>query len=904
MSSEHPRVCLCVAVCTCLLSLPSLSVLMFGSEMKYGPRLRVYLCYFSSQDEAKPAEGLCTQDKYSCGWVSGKHASFPQELGFRFDGIVTLDSLRILANESKISSCIDVYVAEPGPNEEQTGVCAPYSKSTFKRLGHIRFSSNAASGYRARELKTVGLRRRCTYLKLVLRNPHMNTYNMFQQVGIVALTAHGKMLKSMQEWMSTPLSLPVGERCVTPLEEMLPPPGGDASPSNAVAVPTSIVKRVAELNALKQKAVAEEDFDAAEALKLHVAAIDNNERQIALLELEKQRAVAVEDYPRAKEIKLRIEALRAATEKLANAKPGSPPPTTAPPRNGPSGAAQGTGERGGDTAEPSPHNAATVQAPRLLRGGANAHDEVVVGGKGYYDLTDATGGLQQQPQQHGDDSRAGGGEIPVEGSGEEWERTLNAAIKKVSTVLGGPSPLTGDEAAAAKSYTADLGAYCVACLFSRKGQQREGALRGVVSGDGSRALASHSAAAWSQLVLYMSVKGHGVGDPVPGAAMAACSALVKIVQSKLPGAATSQVMEPVTKVLPELVARLGEANTRLQESVEKTIVGVARSPVGHKRVVELLLVDPDKQNKKPASFRAHASRINILSTFVDDFGLTTSSPDGLDARVLCSAVLLPSLQHSSADVREAAIKLLAKLLCLDPGSTGGFVETIKPAQQALVEEQLELYKESLLVARSVARKASDIPSDSIAVQQRSGSATESLPPQQHQPQQRRTSAPYVMDASTTETDLAAKTPLKPSSASIGEMEYRRLRTCQFCNEYSANFTEHNLDLHYVSACPMLCPCPLCDQVTEICQLQQHLVTECEKRRMVRECPRCHEAVRAADFNEHVAAKRCIEAVATHSVCPLCHERFKSGMEGWRHHLASAPGCPNNPRRHDGSGLAI
>ncbi|KPA82637.1 hypothetical protein ABB37_02476 [Leptomonas pyrrhocoris] len=882
---------------------------MFSSELKYGSRLRVYLCYVSSQDDANPADGLCTQDRYARGWVSGKHVSYPQELGFRFDGIVTVESLRILANESKISSCIDVYVAEPTAQEEQTGVCSPYNKAVYRRLGHIRFSNNAASGYRARELKTVGLRRRCTYLKLVLRNPHVNSYNMFQQVGIVALTAHGKLLKTMQEWMSTPLCLPVGERSVAPLEEMLPPPNADASPSGAVSVPSTILQRVAELNALKQKAVAEEDFDTAEALRQQIATIDHNERQIAMLMQEKQRAIAVEDYPQAKQIKLRIEALKAETEKLANDHLGA----VLSPRSANAAAAPSNGSApfsdnkklvsSNGNAGFSP-TAAAAQEPRVSRDGANTHDEVAVGGKGYYDFSDATGGLQQT-----NDHRDNGNEVPLAGRGEEWERILNAAIKKVSTVMGGPSPLTGDEAAAAKPYTADLGEYCVACLFSRKGQQREGALRGVVSSDGGRALASHSEAAWSQLVLYMSERGHGVGDPVPGAAMAACGALVKIVQGKLPGATATPVAEAVAKVLPELVARMGEANTRLQESVEKALVGVARSPFGHRRVVELLLVDPDKLNRKPASFRAHVSRINLLSTLVDEFGLTADNPDGLDTRVLCTSVLLPSLQHSNADVREAAIKLLAKLLCLDPGSTSGYVQTIKPAQQALVEEQLEQYKESLLTAHSVARKASDIPSDSIAVQRRSGSGTESFLLHQRPTPQRRTPASYVMDANTTAEDLnsnatAVEPPLKPASASIGEIEYRRLRTCQFCNEYNPSFNEHNLDLHYVSACPMLCPCPLCDQVTEICQLQQHLVTECEKRRMVRECPRCHEAVRAADFNEHVAAKKCIEAVPTHSVCPLCHERFKSGMEGWRHHLASSPGCPNNPRKYDGSGLAM
>ncbi|KPI90046.1 hypothetical protein ABL78_0799 [Leptomonas seymouri] len=880
---------------------------MFSFDAKYGPRLRMYLCYVSSQDDANPAEGLCTQDKCVCGWVSAKHASYPQELGFRFGGIVAIDSLRILANESRISSCIDIYVAEPTAQEEQTGVCSPYNKSVYKRLGHVRFSNNAASGYRARELKTVGLRCSCTYLKLVLHNPHMNSYNIFQQVGIVAMTAHGKMVKAMQEWMSTPLCLPVGERSVTPLEEMLPQPSADASPSGTVSMLSTITKRLKELNALKQKAVAEEDFDAAEALKQQVAAIDNNERQLAMLEQEKKRAIAVEDYSQAKQIKLRIETLKAETEKLASARPGSFLPHPSAATTSTHGSADSSGNKGRSSSNGSSALSAVAkadQAPPLRQGGANTHDEVVVGGKGYYDLTDATGGLQQTNDRHENAS-----EVSLAGGGEEWERILNAAIKKVSTVMGGPSPLTGDEAVAAKPYTADLGEYCVACLFSRKGQQREGAMRGIVSSDGSRALSSHSEGVWSQVVRYMSEKGRGVGDPVPGAAMAACSALVKIVQGKLPGATANLVAEPVAKVLPELVARLGEANARLQENVEKALVGVARSPIRHRRVVELLLVDPDKTNKKPASFRAHVSRINILSTFVDDFGLVTDNLDGLDARVLCSSVLLPSLQHSSADVREAAIRLLVKLLCLDPGSTSRYVQDMKPAQQAIVEEQLEQYKESQLTARRAAHRKPGIPSDSIAVQRRPSSGTESSLGQQQLSPHRRTSATHIMDANASAEDLHSRAPsaepqLKTASESIGEVEYRRLRTCQFCNEYNPSFNEHNLDLHYVSACPMLCPCPLCDQVTEICQLQQHLVTECEKRRMVRECPRCHEAVRAADFNEHAAAKKCIESVPTHSVCPLCHERFRSGMEGWRHHLATSPGCPNNPRKYDGSGLVM
>ncbi|KAK7196468.1 hypothetical protein NESM_000584300 [Novymonas esmeraldas] len=894
---------------------------MFFSEIKYGPRLHVYLCHVSSQDDAHPADALSTQDRHSCGWVSRKHASYPQEMGIRFDGIASVDTLRILSNESKISACIDVYVAEPTAREEQEGVCGPYRTAPFKRLGHVRFSNNAASDYQARELKTVGLHRRCSYIKLVLRNPHVNSYNMFQQVGIVALSVHGKLVRKIQDWSDTPLAIHIGHRVDVPLDEMMPPLSVDGAPTSPLRVPGSLAARFDALAARKRTAVAEEDFDTAEALKQRLIAIEKGEREIARLEAEKQRAVAEEDYAQAKELKLRIEAVRAANVAIAGAPPTTaapsvlastapwssapPPPLTppsppSPPHRTPAAANVVSASRNG-------RGGSAAASPIAVHRGSNAHDEVVVRGKGYYDLSDATGGLTGN--QADDRNSVNADELPLAGDGADWELALNTAIRRVSTVLAGPTPLSNDATAAAKAFVKDLGVYCVACLFSGKGQLREAGLRGAMSSDGSAALTSHSDAAWAQLVVYMSVKGYGVGDPVAGTAIAACSALSKVVQGKVSGVSVHQVTESVSKTLPELTARLGESNVRVQESVEKTVVSVARSAFGHRRVVELLLVDPDKVNKKPASVRAHVSRIHILSTLVDDFGLACDAPDGLDTRSLCTMVLLPSLQHSNAEVREAAVKLLAKLLCLDPGSTTRYVEDIKQAQQALLEEQVELYRESQRAAHNIARKGSDLQSDTVSVH-RHGSVSASTPPAPPPrsppppPPPPPRAADVVRDADKPKARVASAAPLQRAPASIGEMENRRLRTCQFCGEYNPSFNEHNLDLHYVSACPMLCPCPLCDQVTEICQLQQHLVSECDKRRLVRECPRCHEAVRATEFNEHVAARRCIEAVPTHSVCPLCHARFKSGIDGWRSHLASSPGCPNNPRLYDGSALTL
>lgn len=859
---------------------------MFKSEEKYGPRLAMYLCYLSSEDEAYPAESLRLQDKQSGGWKSIKHATFPQELGFRFDGSVQLEFLRILSHESAISSCMEVHVASSSPAEEQSGECVSYQAASFQRLGHARFSTNVISHFMARELKTVGLQQRCTYLKLVLRHPHQNAINMFQQVGITGLVAHGRVLHAMKRWTGMTMAIRIGERQVVPLDEMSPPMPED-SYSRHSKLSRDVASHLAQLYTSKARAVAEEDYDLADELKQRISAVEGIEQQIVELESSKGKAIAVEDYQKAKELKRRIEELKESSRKAA----ASPPVTPAVQPSIPEVVAEKPRQ------PPTPKRPAPVyERPPVSP--TVSHDDVVVSTKGYYDLNDDTGGITEAAVNKMP-------EVSIEGGGAPWELILNRAIEKVATSTEKPRGLTEEITATSSLYEREFGIYCTACLFSRKGQLREAAMRGMISSEGSQTLFSHTSSAWTHVMTYATLRGYGVGDPFAGAAIAACNMLQKVIEGALPGASVPQLSDAIHKAVPELIVRLGDSNTRVRESAERTIITLSRTSYGHRHLVELLLQDPAKVIGRAAGFRAHVSRIDLLSTFVDDLGLHMMPAHGFSTAALCTKVLLPSLQHSSAEVREAAVKLLAKLVCLDPASASVFVEQIKPAQQALVEEWIVQYKQDHKNITD-SKIYDEMASETASVRARETHSP--TPPPTPPPPQVARSPPSPSRQAGSPTSLNAGVQMGQSlhrdSPSIGEMEYRRLRTCQFCGEYNPNFSEHNLDIHYVSACPMLCPCPLCDQVTEICQLQQHLVTECEKRRLVRECPRCHEAVRASDYNEHIAAQGCIEAVPAFSVCPLCHGRFKSGMDGWRSHLATVPGCPNNPRKFDGSGLAI
>ena len=146
---------------------------------------------------------------------------------------------------------------------------------------------------------------------------------------------------------------------------------------------------------------------------------------------------------------------------------------------------------------------------------------------------------------------------------------------------------------------------------------------------------------------------------------------------------------------------------------------------------------------------------------------------------------------------------------------------------------------------------------------------------------------------------AAAEPSSSKAQAERDAKEREAQTCQFCGKYDRRYNDAILDAHFAKSCPLLCPCPLCGQITEIPTLQQHLISECNRATAVKQCPTCREAVPVAELDEHVAAGACIPFSASYHVCPLCHVKLAPTDQGWDDHLLKAPGCPNNPRRYDG-----
>jgi centrosomal protein CEP104 len=332
----------------------------------FGPRLTATIIGATSEDEAFPASSLERHTARTRGWHSSKMTEFPVEITFAFDGLVELSCLRVLAHESKIPSKVDLFVYTPPDSVVERQEYPPADSADFRRLGFINFSTNEASNFCARELKTVRIKARLLYLRLVVRGCHTNSVNMFNQSGLVAADFHGSLLAPFRRGARqallagatpydgfdaevalhdlTPVKAPSSatgatrarvEKEARPGE--VPAASGASRPSSARSnsgnpnFDAITAQRIKQLTLFKAKAVAEEDYDLAKALKAQIDQLQSVGEKICALEERKRVAVEQEDYDVAKLLKRQIDELRNPRPPHPRPRPSTGDPGTVAP---------------------------------------------------------------------------------------------------------------------------------------------------------------------------------------------------------------------------------------------------------------------------------------------------------------------------------------------------------------------------------------------------------------------------------------------------------------------------------------------------------------------------------------------------------------------------------------------
>lgn len=911
------------------------------SSKDFGPRIKAHVIFCSGEDELFPASSICIHSLQSPGWQTPKLCEYPQTIIFRLEGLVELHHVRVLAHESKIPSKIEMFVADITAEQEAAQTFPTIENAAFRRLGYMAFSNNESSRFGSRELKTVNLKNKAVLVKFNIMRCHLNEINQFNQAGIVAVDFHGVVItplnpppeeadtvaKLMEDGDNVPIHQLVPQKKLDVSPQQQPDPAAPQQTAPAANDAESeqydqiTAKRIKDLTLHKARAVSEEDYDLAKALKEQIDILKSVGVQIAELEKRKKDAVDAEDYDLAKALKKQIEDLRNTASRRhppvsnpnqRSCDPGPeeaplPPPrneppapsqpaTTQPQETAPEAAPEAKPPPPTETAEapPKPKPAPKPRAapmpanyddrPAVAATPANL-DEMITRGD--------TGGIvaTAKPQPKGKPA------VVASEAMQPWEKKFNDVIVKLSGDQAPAEAMAAPKLTEFKEYVSTCGAYCCACLFCKRWQLREAALRAIVSKEGFAALTdsvrppsqSNANAVINCLLMYLGAKGFGVEDPISNVYFAVCDTLKSIICEELPGSSLQQVAGPLFNTLPALMLKAGDSNQRVREHSDTVLMLIAMSALGSERVAAAALAEPESGSKKPMNPRVHVARITVTQLLLEKCGLNRKDVrTGLSAEAIVTKLVLPCLSHSSQEVRDGAINLIVALHKTTPAAIiEKFLSDIKPAQKQLIMDRLQ--EEG---GGAAAPKEVEMHSSSFSVERGANHPVLEAAREAAKPPAKKT------------TGKAAPAPGQDAPAANKNAQHRAVvqdesKTCQFCGKYDERFNDHLLDLHYVRTCPMLVPCPLCGQITEIALLQEHLVKECDRRALVRQCPICYEAVRAEDYDAHVAAKACIPFSQEYAVCPLCHMKLPPGDEGWESHFLQSPGCRNNPRRWDG-----
>jgi centrosomal protein CEP104 len=182
-----------------------------------------------------------------------------------------------LSHQSKIASKIELFTFIPSGDQALTSQI-PLNEVKFNRLGYLSLESNEKSGFQARELKSVYVDAFSLLLKIVLHKCHVNKFNLYNQVGVIAINCMGEISKSKAA---------ITDKDSATFEEMM-------------QLDEVTLERVKALKSAKDKAIKMEDYDEAKRLKEAIERLRSMGTHLAQLEERKKIAIENEDFDAAK----------------------------------------------------------------------------------------------------------------------------------------------------------------------------------------------------------------------------------------------------------------------------------------------------------------------------------------------------------------------------------------------------------------------------------------------------------------------------------------------------------------------------------------------------------------------------------------------------------------------------
>ncbi len=127
----------------------------------------------------------------------------------------------------------------------------------------MALDSNEKSNFQARELKSVYVDQVTLLLKIVFHKCYVNKYNLYNQVGLVAVNCMGELYSP-----GGPTQMEVSKAPVTDLNLSLAMTGPNLE--DEMNIDKNTLETIRELYKKKELAVSKDDFDEAKRLKMAI----------------------------------------------------------------------------------------------------------------------------------------------------------------------------------------------------------------------------------------------------------------------------------------------------------------------------------------------------------------------------------------------------------------------------------------------------------------------------------------------------------------------------------------------------------------------------------------------------------------------------------------------------------
>uniref|UniRef100_A0A8D1LG59 Centrosomal protein of 104 kDa n=1 Tax=Sus scrofa TaxID=9823 RepID=A0A8D1LG59_PIG len=865
----------------------------------------------SGHEDGFSARELMIHAPTISGWRSPRFCQFPQEIVLQMVERCRIRKLQLLAHQYMIASKIEFYVSESLPE-----YFVPYQAERFRRLGYVSLCDNEKTGCKARELKSVYVDAVGQFLKLIFHQNHVNKYNVYNQVALVAINIIGDPAdfgdesnipsreKLIDHYLGHTAEDPALEGTCSGKSDYISPLDDLAFDMYQDPEVAQIIRRLDER---KREAVRQERYDHAKKLKQAIADLHKVGERLGRYEVEKRCAVEKEDYDLAKEKKRQMEQYRLRVYQqlqlhdLAGAelmrrpldlplqplvRPGSPrhqQPVLPPPQPEEKGtetqlAAPFLEEKPSSRLlEASPQHPTVHRPPPAADPPPKTHLESLPYDERPLPVT------RKQP-----------GRVAAE---PEPERSaMEPAEAPRGGVVGEPEPLTEKALREASSAVDVLGEALVAAAYSKTWSHREESLLALSAQLADLPLGTPKEAVKNALRAAVFLVRRAARDIVTPVFQASLKLLKMIITQYIPKHKLSKLETAhcVERTIPVLLTRTGDSSARLRVIASNFIQEVALfKEVRSLQIIPSYLVQPLKAN---CSAHLAMSQMSLLARLLKDLG-TEGTGFTVDSVMKFS---VRALEHRAREVREAAVRMILDLYAqhrspvlehLPPDDSAArrnvlyktLFEGFARIDGRPADTQVRVQKRAA-ADEAEKRKKEEMKALHGQLAALEGAQAESQDKESQAAEARRP-APQGREAA------PPRAPEIPENQDLDNL-------CIFCGERSEAFTEEGLDLHYWKHCLMLTRCDHCRQVVEISSLTEHLLTECDRRDSFGKCYRCSEAVLKEELPRHLKTKDCNPAKPEKLAnrCPLCHENFSPGEEAWKAHLMGPMGCTLNLRR--------